>query len=147
MKFTTDIIHHVGLIVTDRPRSEAFYMGILGFERHHKISSWLKINETNTIHLINIAEAGSDNSIYHRIQHVALQVDSLTKVVEVLMSNGQKPFQMDFEGKVRDIPSASDTLEYGIGTVFVRDPDGNLIEFLQIGKGIFAAEADPPTAS
>ena len=42
------------------------------------------------------------------------------------------------DGVEEEVMSREDPLEFGIGSIFVRDPDGNLIEFLQLGHGIFA---------
>jgi len=44
---------------------------------------------------------------------------------------------MDFEGKTKPIDSPEAPLDFGIGTLFVYDPDGNLVEFIQLGSGIF----------
>ena len=35
-----------------------------------------------------------------------------------------------------DVTSSNDPLDFGIGTLFVDDPDGNAVEFLQPGRGI-----------
>jgi hypothetical protein len=48
-----------------------------------------------------------------------------------------KPFQMDFEGNTKPLNSPDDDLSFGIGTIFVEDPSENLVEFLQLGHGIF----------
>jgi catechol 2,3-dioxygenase-like lactoylglutathione lyase family enzyme len=42
----------------------------------------------------------------------------------------------------RPIGSTDRPLDFGIGTIFVRDPDGNLIEFVEKDRGIFG-EYDP----
>jgi len=36
-----------------------------------------------------------------------------------------------------------DPLDFGTGTLFVRDPDGNLLEFLQMGRGFFTEAVRP----
>jgi catechol 2,3-dioxygenase-like lactoylglutathione lyase family enzyme len=42
---------------------------------------------------------------------------------------------------VRRVPD--DPLDFGTGTLFVRDPDGNLVEFLQMRRGIFTEDTLP----
>lgn len=37
----------------------------------------------------------------------------------------------------RELTNASD-LNFGIGTVFITDPEGNVIEFMQADRGVFA---------
>jgi hypothetical protein len=39
--------------------------------------------------------------------------------------------------KRRELTDASD-LTFGIGTVFITDPEGNVIEFMQADRGVFA---------
>ena len=39
--------------------------------------------------------------------------------------------------KRRELTDASD-LNFGIGTVFITDPEGNVIEFMQADRGVFA---------
>jgi catechol 2,3-dioxygenase-like lactoylglutathione lyase family enzyme len=130
-------INHVGLVVQSQAKAEMFYEGILGLSRHEKIDSWFYLNQTCLLHLIEIPEATPDASLYHEVQHFALQVKDLTAVLALLIENALTPFQMDFEGNVRAVTSRVDALDFGIGTLFVNDPDGNLIEFVQLGKGKF----------
>lgn len=143
MRFRIEAINHVCLVVKDIKAAEKFYVNVLGLERHHKISSWLLLNEQSTLHLVNIPEAEVDNSLYHEVQHFALQVPDLNEILRLLHDHDLKPFQMDFEGNTRDVLSSNDTLEFGIGTIFVYDPDGNLVEFLQMGRGIFTEDMRP----
>jgi catechol 2,3-dioxygenase-like lactoylglutathione lyase family enzyme len=62
----------------------------------------------------------------------------LRPVLHLLLDHGQRVFQTGFDGVEKEITSREDPLGFGIGSIFVRDPDGNLIEFLQLGHGIFA---------
>jgi len=143
MRFKVEAVNHVCLVVKDRDAAEQFYNGLLGLERHHKISTWFVLNEQSTLHLVHIPEAEVDNSLYHEVQHFALQVPDLQEILALLLNNTQKPFQMDFEGKTKDVTSLDDPLDFGIGTLFVYDPDGNLVEFVQIGRGIFTPDMLP----
>jgi catechol 2,3-dioxygenase-like lactoylglutathione lyase family enzyme len=141
MKINIKAVHHVCLVVKDMTKSENFYVNVLGLEHHHKVRSWLVLNETSSIHLVNIPEAEADASLYHEVQHFALQVENLNEVRSILLDGGLKPFQMDFEGNVKEVASKSAELNFGIGTLFVYDPDGNLVEFLQLGVGAFQLDS------
>jgi hypothetical protein len=41
------------------------------------------------------------------------------------------------------VTSGDAPLNFGVGSLFVRDPDGNVIEFLQPGHGIFTPDMQP----
>jgi catechol 2,3-dioxygenase-like lactoylglutathione lyase family enzyme len=140
MKLTVEAVNHVCVVVKDMAAAEDFYIGVLGLKRHHRIKSWLLLNEVSTLHLVHIPEATVDTSLYHEIQHFALQVPDLRGVVRHLFGKEREMFQMDFEGVEKSIDAAEAPLDHGLGTVFTRDPDGNLIEFLQLGQGIFKGE-------
>lgn len=137
MKFAVESINHVCVVVKDIDAARQFYCDTLGLEPHHKVRSWLILNDKSTLHLVHIPEAEVDNSLYHEIQHFALQVPSLKLVLQELLDVGSVVFQMDFEGNEHEVTSMDDPLEFGLGTIFTRDPDGNLLEFLQIGHGLF----------
>jgi catechol 2,3-dioxygenase-like lactoylglutathione lyase family enzyme len=137
MSIEIKAINHICVVVKDQREAEKFYVDVLGLQRHPKVSSWFRLNDYATLHLVHIPEAEADDSLYHEIQHVALEVSNLTSVLSLLLSHHLAPFQMDFEGNTHNVSSKSDPLTFGIGTIFVRDPDGNLIEFIEVGHGIF----------
>ncbi|SDR97208.1 VOC family protein [Bradyrhizobium canariense] len=137
-------VHHVCLVVQDREAADAFYIGVLGFQPHHGVKSWLVLNDTSTLHLVAIPGTAPRNASPHRpIQHFALQVSNLANVLTILLQAGQKPFQMDGKMKEHFLVDPGDPLTFGTGTLFVRDPDGNLIEFIEEGKGLFSVEMRP----
>jgi catechol 2,3-dioxygenase-like lactoylglutathione lyase family enzyme len=71
-------------------------------------------------------------------RHFALRVDRLEDMVTLLLAQGLRPFQATADQKQhRHLTSADDALDFGIGTVFVEDPDGNVVEFVQHGRGVF----------
>ena len=140
MHLRVEAINHVCLVVRDLTAAEKFYMGILGLDRHPKVSSWLLLNEQSTLHLVHIQEAEKDDSLYHEVQHFGLQVPDLREILALLLDHNQKPFQLDFKGNSREVASLNDPLSFGIGTLFVYDPDGNLVEFVKIGHGIFCED-------
>ncbi len=132
-----EAIHHVGLVVRDLRAAEAFYLGVLGLERHHRVPSWLVLNERAALHLVHLPGTDVDLSPRRVIQHVALQVPDLREILALLLDHGIEPFQMGFDWSYKLVTSPDDPLDFGIGTLFARDPDRNLIEFVQLGSGIF----------
>jgi catechol 2,3-dioxygenase-like lactoylglutathione lyase family enzyme len=143
MSITVEAINHVGIVVKDIAAAEKFYVDVLGLRRHHVRSSWYGLNATSTLHLIPLADPAAKELPHHAYRHVALQVPDLRAVLRVLLSSGVRVFQADFQGGQRDVTSVDDALDFGVGTLFVHDPDGNMIEFLQIGHGLFTAEMQP----
>ena len=79
-----------------------------------------------------------ENSLYHKLQHFGLEVPNIREVAILLSRGGLKPFQMDFKGATNEINGEVDPLNFGTETIFVYDPDGNLVEFIQLGRGIFS---------
>lgn len=71
--------------------------------------------------------------------HFALQVKDLSRVLGTLLAAGQKPYQLSLESlEPKYVHDPHDDLSYGIGTLFVNDPDGNVVEFIDVNRGIFA---------
>jgi catechol 2,3-dioxygenase-like lactoylglutathione lyase family enzyme len=138
-----EAINHVGLVVRDLAASDHFYRGVLGFPRHHARPNWFVLNATSTLHLIPLADPSATEAPHHAYRHVAFQVPGLRAVLQRLLGHGLRVFQADFTAGDREVTSVDDPLTYGVGTLFVRDPDGNLIEFLQIGHGLFTVEMQP----
>ncbi len=136
-------INHVALVVTDLERSHHFMGDVLGLERHPKMPRWYRVGDC-AVHLLKpMPEAGADGSLYHQHQHLAIQVDDVRAVLRRLITNSLEAFQVNSELEPHLVSSLDDPLDYGTGSVLVRDPDGNLFEFLQIGRGLFAGEPDP----
>ncbi|MDG3002225.1 VOC family protein [Paludisphaera mucosa] len=140
MKLEVEAIHHVGLVVKDRAVAERFYVDALGLERVPSRPSWLRLNGAIAIHLIPLA-SGEDEPQHHRFRHVALQVADLRATLRLLLNEGIRVSQFDFDGRERDVAAPDDPLDFGVGSLFVRDPDGNTIEFLQLGHGLFAGRS------
>jgi len=146
MRIEVEAIHHVCLVVRDRAAAERFYLEVLGLERHHTVPFWLVLNERATLHLFPLADAerGGPRLAW---QHFALQVKDLRAVLRLLLAHGFRPFQADFQSNRRVRTSPDDPLDFGTGTLFVHDPDGNLVEFLQLGHGLFTEEMSPRPGS
>jgi catechol 2,3-dioxygenase-like lactoylglutathione lyase family enzyme len=146
VSITVEAINHVGLVVTDLPAATQFYGGVLGLRPHHVRPSWFVLNATNTLHLIPLGDAAASDPAHHAYRHVALQVPDLRAALRVLLAGKVRVVQAAFSGEEREITSPDDPLDFGVGSLFVRDPDGNLIEFLQLGHGIFTPEMQPRMA-
>jgi hypothetical protein len=59
-------------------------------------------------------------------------------VLGVLLDHAVRVFQVDFQSNEKGVTSCDEALDFGVGSLFVHDPDGNLLEFMQLGHGIFA---------
>lgn len=134
MKFLD--LNHICVIIKDKERSKKFYEDFLELSQHSEEENWYKVEGNGpTIHLIEIdeAEVPSEEDMHHYYRHFAFEVSSLKSVSSRALESGFHPFQMDTEGEEHEITSTDDDLNFGIKTVFVRDPDNNLWEFVQKG--------------
>jgi catechol 2,3-dioxygenase-like lactoylglutathione lyase family enzyme len=132
-------LNHIGVRSLDRGRSEAFYTGVLGLEPHPKKTNWLRTKDREfSVHLMPGTTRSTDgNDRSDLARHFALQSDDLEGVVDGLLGAGYKPFQADVSGEHRKELTDSKDLTFGIGTIFVFDPDNNLVEFVDPTRGIF----------
>ncbi len=137
MKLEIEAINHVGIVVRDLAAADRFYGDVLGLARHHERETWFVLNPTSTLHLVPMPQAGVDETLRHRIQHVALQVPDLRVVLGRLLDRDAPVFQMGFDGGRKRMTSTDEPIDFGTGSLFVYDPDGNLIEFMQLGHGVF----------
>jgi catechol 2,3-dioxygenase-like lactoylglutathione lyase family enzyme len=121
-------VDHIGIRVRDLERALAFYR-VLGFELRHKVSHdavAIIANEAGIeINLIYNANAGDDGTNilmdipdrkYAGYTHVALRVTFVNDTLAALKENG--------------IAISQGPVTFGDGhvSVFVRDPDHNVIE-------------------
>jgi len=120
-------VDHIGIRVRDLDRAMSFY-GVLGFELHHKaVNDAVAIvkNEVGVeINLIYNANAGdAEKNVlmdvpekYAGFTHVALRVGSIADTIAQLKAN--------------DIAITQGPVSFGDGmiSVFVRDPDRNVLE-------------------
>ena len=119
-------IHHASVVVADSQRALEFYLDILGMQLDPSRpdlgfpGAWLKVGEQQ-IHLLEVknpdtvegrpAHAGRD-------RHTALHVRGLDELEQRLKTAG-----------IRYTRSRS-----GRKAIFCRDPDGNGIEFVEVGS-------------
>lgn len=130
-------LHHAAIGAHDMEAMAAFYCDVVGLGRHPEKRNWLSIGGDYTLHLM----PARDHPLGHRRieQHVALEVASLRDIARTLIAAGYKPFQASLTYEIHPITAAeTDSLTHGIGTVFVADPEGNIVEFVQADVGIFA---------
>jgi catechol 2,3-dioxygenase-like lactoylglutathione lyase family enzyme len=134
-------INHVSLRVANIAQASAFYAGVLGLRPHPQKPNWLGAGQGCIIHLME--KTVEPDGPVDPARHVALDVDSLEDVVALLLRHDCQPYQATVDQRQhKAIVSADQPLDFGIGTVFVRDRDGNIVEFVQKGRGILG-EFDP----
>ena len=135
-------INHINVVVRSTARAQEFLVGVLEFEPHPVVPVWFVAGDV-TVHLVEVEEAVSDLSVYRRLQHTAFEVDDLEAIYERLVTApehlGLIPFRMGVDRQAQLLSTPQD-IDQGIGTIFVRDLDGNLFEFVQRGRGIYSDE-------
>ena len=99
-------------------------------------ANWLRAGDDYSVHLMPALMPGGR---YQPARHFAFEVERLADVAALLLRHGLRPYQLTGDQSQRhDITSADAPLEFGIGTIFVEDPDGNTLEFIEANRGIFA---------
>jgi catechol 2,3-dioxygenase-like lactoylglutathione lyase family enzyme len=122
--------------VRDMARAEAFYVGVLGLVPCPAKPNWLSAGRGYDVHLMPLTSADLPRD---PARHFTLEVESLQEVATLLLARGLRPYQLTVDQAQRhDIAAPEDPLDFGIGTIFVEDPDGNTVEFLQPDRGISA---------
>ncbi|GHB21572.1 VOC family protein [Salinicola rhizosphaerae] len=128
-------VHHAAIATHDMEKLTHFYRDKLGMRQHASKTNWLDTGHGFSLHLMPSDEppAPVDPS-----RHVAFQVASLGECAAYLLDKGLTPYQLTNEQKRHDVTSTEDPLKEGIGTLFLDDPEGNTIEFVERERGIFA---------
>jgi len=115
--FRATAILHAALLVSDLDRSKEFYGGLLGLVEKPRPDfgfpgAWYDLGACE-LHLMVTPEAlPSADKRPRRDNHIAFQIDAIEAAKENLQSAGLS-FRESSSGR---------------GSIFVRDPDGNLIE-------------------
>jgi catechol 2,3-dioxygenase-like lactoylglutathione lyase family enzyme len=135
---------HVGINVTDVPRSTGFYQRVLGLqvqaERHDAGQHWAFLGREGTLVLTLWQQAeGAFSTSLPGLHHLSFQVDTLDEVREVEAALRAEGAEFVYQGVVPH-SEGSDS-----GGVFFRDPDGIRLEvFAPHGAG--SAPAPTPGA-
>lgn len=113
---------HAAVLVSDLERAEQFYAQVLGLEKVNRPlkypGAWYQLGDFQ-IHLIVAPRVGDtlvNEEKWGQNRHVALGVVDIFAAKEELEAGGF-PVQMSASGRA---------------AMFVRDPDGNVIELTQI---------------
>jgi catechol 2,3-dioxygenase-like lactoylglutathione lyase family enzyme len=117
-----DSLHHVALEVTDIDAAISFYCGLVGLREIETPENvltqgirWLELPEGKMLHLITVSK-----TVPHDRGHLALLVRDVHAWRKYLIANGVELV----EPKVK---------LYSAERLFVRDPSGNLVEFVRWG--------------
>ena len=117
--------HHFSFTVSDLERSQAFYGGVLGLEEVERPDFgipgvWYGVGETQ-IHLIGKPENADTGTPSPKLtpiaNHSAFQIEDYDAAIARLRDTGVEFVELSRE----------------VGQIFVRDPDGNIIELIQQG--------------
>jgi catechol 2,3-dioxygenase-like lactoylglutathione lyase family enzyme len=119
--------HHVSFAVTDVERARAFYEGVLGLEEIGRPDfgfpgAWYSIGDVQ-VHLIGPVpgfEVGTTPPAVSPVaNHVAFAIDDYGATRDALRAKGLELFETGEE----------------MGQLFIRDPDGNVIELIVHREG------------
>jgi catechol 2,3-dioxygenase-like lactoylglutathione lyase family enzyme len=135
-----EALDHVAIPVRDAERARGFYRDVVGLKVHPTKPNWLLIDGHGAVNVLELPdrEPGSER---YPAAHLAFRVASLEAVRDRLLATGLVPWQNALDWSHRDITDTTTSLDWGIGTLFVLDPDGNGVEFIELGRGIFALHA------
>ena len=110
-----------------------------GMKKNPDKGNWLSAGDTYAVHLMPAMVPHETAVPADPATHFALQVTDLNKILARLLDAGQKPYQLSLESfKPHYVEDPHDELAYGLGTLFVNDPCGNVCEFVDVKRGIFA---------
>ena len=110
-----------------------------GMKKNPDKGNWLSAGDTYAVHLMPAMVPHEAAVPADPATHFALQVTDLNKILAKLLDAGQKPYQLSLESfKPHYVEDPHDELAYGLGTLFVNDPCGNVCEFVDVKRGIFA---------
>ncbi|MBN9524022.1 VOC family protein [bacterium] len=110
-------IDHVSVLITDVPRSRAFYAGVLGLREIPKprsfdfVALWFDLGGGQTLHLLRKPRPDTRSP-----RHFALSVPDARAAREHFARHG--------------VPTEETTVIQGCDRFFVYDPDGNRVEII-----------------
>ncbi len=119
-------INHVTILVKDAKIAKRFYNKVLGFEVLEKEKRlWIKIGK-QFIHITD----NSGKPVKGTFYHFSIEIKGLVKFISKLKNNGIKIFDVD-------IKTIGDKELDSNRNYFLRDPDGNLLEFIEANNSFF----------
>ncbi len=120
MAITISNFHHAGFLVTDIDQAAAFYEGVLGLENLPRPDfgfpgRWYDLHNGNQLHLMSLdTMPAHSTNIPTFDRHIALAVPDVAQTAAQLTAMG--------------IEFATGNGRGGAAQLFLRDPDGNMIE-------------------
>jgi glyoxylase I family protein len=119
MPIRIDGFHHAGFLVTDVERAAAFYEGVLGLRALPRPNfdfpgRWYDLGNGHQLHLMGTDQPPGQTGRPAFDRHIALQVPDMRETETQLREAG-----MEF---------AIGSGRAGNPQIFIRDPDGNMIE-------------------
>ena len=132
MAITITTLNHVGIRVLDLDRATRFYVDMLGMTPRPEKPNWLSAGDSYSIHLMPTTGGPEPVDL---CRHVAFEVPDIHEPAVQLLALGIHLYQGDLQGNCRTVTSTDDPLDFGIGTLFTEDTEGNTLEFVQFGHG------------
>jgi len=119
MPVSIEGFHHAGFMVTDVARAAAFYEGVLGLKALPRPDfsfdgRWYDLGHGHQLHLMSTEEMPGHTGQAGFDSHIALQVTNIEDAERRLTELG--------------IEFARGSGRAGNPQLFIRDPDGNMIE-------------------
>ena len=116
-------INHVTILVSDKEQSEDFYVHKLGLKKHPVGRSlWVAVGDQ----FIHITQ-NSGPSVAGTFYHFAIGLENFEEYLKQVIGKGVEIFDLDNDNQPTRI---NKELDAPGRLFFVRDPDGNLVEFI-----------------
>ena len=119
MSITIAGFHHAGFLVTDVERAAAFYEGVLGLGSLPRPDfgfrgRWYDLGHGHQLHLMETDKSSGQTGLANFDRHIALMVRDIDETARHLADMG--------------VAVSEGSGRAGARQLFVRDPDGNMIE-------------------
>ena len=123
-------INHVTLLVKNKIETEKFFTQLLGLEKYDAGGRlWIRVGE-KFLHISENSGVPTRNSFYH----FAIEVDNVEDCAREIVAKGVKVFDLD-ENEHEILVNTE--FDKPIRQFFLKDPDGNLIELIDINNQFF----------
>lgn len=117
--------------VSNRDCASSFYKTFLGTQEFSQIQNRYQVSNNFDICLLDteLPDDFQNSSLFQQLSHFCVGVIDLQQTISNAFNMAMKPFQMDSHGNRRDLITPTDKLDFGYGSIYLYDPDGNLWEF------------------